>query len=125
MPHPVPVADLDDEQRDELLREVAERRARTAERAAALERDFDDIVAASADAVRDDEHDPEGATIAFERAQVSALLADARAQLTALDEAADRLAGEGAGRCEVCARSIAFERLLARPASTRCVACAS
>ncbi|MBW3620331.1 MAG: TraR/DksA C4-type zinc finger protein [Actinobacteria bacterium] len=116
---------LTEDERSELLAEVAARRARTAERAAALARDFDDIVTASADAVRDDEHDPEGATIAFERAQVAALLADARAQLEALRLAGDRLAGDDAGRCEVCREPIAFERLLARPASTRCVTCAS
>ncbi|MBW3659338.1 MAG: TraR/DksA C4-type zinc finger protein [Actinobacteria bacterium] len=115
---------LGEDQRDELLREVAARRERTVARITALEHDFDDIVEASSDAVRDDEHDPEGATIAFERAQVSALLADARGQLTALDVAAERLAGPDAGRCERCGGAIAHERLLARPASTRCVGCA-
>jgi DnaK suppressor protein len=119
------VARLTDQQLDELRAAIAARRARAEERARALAGDFDDIVTASADAVRDDEHDPEGATIAFERAHVSALLAAARAQLEALDAAEARLGGPGAGRCERCDGAIAFERLLARPATTRCVGCAA
>lgn len=93
-------------------------------RIAALERAFDDIVAASADAVRDDEHDPEGATIAFERAQVAALLADARAQLEALERAARRMNEPDAGRCDRCGAPIGYQRLLARPAATTCISCA-
>lgn len=116
---------LTDDQRAELLRHVGERRERTTARIVALEHDFADIVEASSDAVRDDEHDPEGATIAFERAQVAALLTDARTQLAALDAARGRLAGPDAGRCERCGEVIAFERLLARPAATRCVGCAA
>ena len=50
-----------------------------AERAAALAqiesltREFDGVVAASQASNADDEHDPEGATIAFERSQVETL----------------------------------------------------
>jgi len=40
---------------------------------AALTAEFDDIVAATTDGNSDDEHDPEGSTLAFERARVSAL----------------------------------------------------
>lgn len=99
--------------------------ARTARRAAALERDLANIIEVSADAVRDDEHDPEGATIAFERAQIAALLADAQARLAALGQATDRLERGDSGVCQRCAAPIGFERLLARPASTECIACAS
>ena len=99
--------------------------ARTAARAAALERDLVNIIEVSADSVRDDEHDPEGATIAFERAQVATLLADARAQMAAIEQATARLAGGEAGRCEDCGGPIGLERLLARPATTQCVTCAS
>jgi DnaK suppressor protein len=115
---------LTDHQRAELRAAVADGRARAQARADALLRDFEEIVTASADAVRDDEHDPEGATIAFERAQVAALLADATAQLRALDAAEDRLDHPDLGRCERCDGPIAFERLLARPTASRCVACA-
>ena len=47
-------------------------------RIAALTAELDDIVAATADANVDDEHDPEGSTIAFERARVSTLLSQGR-----------------------------------------------
>ncbi len=112
-------------ERDALRAGITAARERTAARADALARDLDDIISASADAVRDDEHDPEGATIAFERAQVMALLADAHAQLAALEEAAARVDEADVGRCERCGTGIGYERLLARPASTRCVGCAA
>ena len=117
--HELPAAD-----RAALRRSIDADRARTTARAAALERDFANIVEVSADAVRDDEHDPEGATIAFERAQVSALLADARRHLADLDRAVARLDEPHIGICEGCGNPIALERLLARPAATRCVSCA-
>ena len=111
-------------QRSELRAHIAAERQRTADRAAALQRDFDNIVTASADAVRDDEHDPEGATIAFERAQVSAMLDDAHAALVALDHAHQHLDGEAAGRCDRCGGAVGFERMLARPTATSCINCA-
>lgn len=120
-----PVEDLTATQRAELREHLTHERARAAARIAALERDFDTIVTASADAVRDDEHDPEGATIAFERAQVAALLADARTQLAALQRAGQRLDENDVCRCEHCGGPIGYERLLARPATTTCVGCAA
>ena len=117
--------DLTPARRDELRARLREQRDRAAARAESLVRDFEEIVTASADAVRDDEHDPEGATIAFERAQVAALLADATAQLRALEEAEARLDDPARDRCEVCAGPIGFDRLLARPTTTRCVGCAA
>ncbi len=47
--------------------------ADNAEQLAALHRQHEEVVAASRDSNADDEHDPEGATIAFERQQVVAL----------------------------------------------------
>lgn len=104
---------------------LAAERAQTRDRIAALTRDFDVIVAASADSATDDEHDPEGSTIAFERAQVSALLTAARAHLAEIDRAAERLRDRAFGACERCGQPIADERLLARPTARRCVTCAS
>ena len=103
---------------------LAIERARTATQIAALSRDFDEIVAGSEDANLDDEHDPEGATIGFERAQVIALLSQARAQLAELDEAADRLGRGTFGLCERCGNRIPVERLLALPSARVCVSCA-
>ena len=72
----------------------------------------------------DDEHDPEGATIAFERQHVVALIGQARDQLAAIDAALRRLDEGGYGQCERCGQPIAPERLAARPTATRCVSCA-
>ena len=100
--------------------------ARAAARAqiTALTGEFDDVVAASAASNADDEHDPEGATIAFERQQVAALLAAARARLADIEAALARRDAGGYGICERCARPIAPERLAARPAARTCISCA-
>ena len=103
---------------------AAEQQA-TLEQVAGLEREFSQIVAASQADNADDEHDPEGATIAFERQHVAALLAQARDHLTAIDEALARLDAGSYGYCERCGQPIPPERLAARPTATQCVACAS
>ncbi len=100
-------------------------RAATLHRMAALRRDFDGIVDSSALVAVDDEHDPEGATIAFERAQLAALLDQARQHLADLDQALARLDQGSYGRCERCGQPIAPARLAARPAARTCIACAS
>ncbi len=89
-----------------------------------LSREFEGFVAASESSNADDEHDPEGATIAFERQQVAALLDQARRRLADVEAAlARREAGEY-GRCEHCGRPIGDERLAARPAARTCIDCA-
>jgi DnaK suppressor protein len=107
-----------------LAHRLAHDRARTLARIAALERDLDALLDATADSP-DDEHDPEGATIGFERAQTTALLAAARGHLDELDEVAGRVAAGGYGTCERCGTPIGAERLEARPTARRCVACAT
>jgi len=98
--------------------------ADNAEQRRELRRQYDDFVAASRESNADDEHDPEGATIAFERQQVVALLeqaertrADIERGLTALDDGAY-------GVCETCGRPIGEERLDARPDARTCISCA-
>ncbi|WP_030756794.1 MULTISPECIES: TraR/DksA family transcriptional regulator [unclassified Streptomyces] len=103
---------------------LAADRADTLARTAALGRDFDGIVAANALVAVDDEHDPEGASTAFERAHVAALLVQAREHLEELDRALQRLEHGEYGRCEGCGRTIPPERLEIRPAATTCVHCA-
>lgn len=71
----------------------------------------------------DDEHDVEGASVGFERARVTALLASARARLAALDSAGKRVADGTFGRCQACGGPIGDERLAAVPDATRCVDC--
>jgi len=93
-------------------------------RIAALRREFADIVTAAAAANGDDEHDPEGATIAFEREHVAALLSQARSHLSEIDAALDRVEGGSYGGCVRCGRPIPAERLVARPTAVTCVPCA-
>jgi RNA polymerase-binding transcription factor DksA len=101
----------------------AERAAAEAQ-IAALTREFDAVVAASQAANADDEHDPEGATIAFERQQVVALLDSARRRLAEVDAALARRAEGRYGVCQSCGRPIAPERLAGRPAARTCIDCA-
>ena len=74
---------------------LADERAAALAQIEALTREFDSVVAASKASNADDEHDPEGATIAFERQQVVALLDQARRRLADVDAAlAHREAGD-------------------------------
>ena len=98
------------------------RRAR--ERVAALEREFAGLAEAASAAGTDDEHDPEGATLAFERQHAAALLEAAREQVAAADAALARLAAGQYGACERCGQPIGAGRLEARPAATTCIRCA-
>lgn len=86
---------------------------------------FDEVVAASAFSNADDEHDPEGATIAFERAQLAALVRQARSDLEEAVAALARLDDGIYGTCERCGRPVPAARLEARPTARRCVACAA
>lgn len=107
-----------------LLTLLEERRLRALRRCDALNSDFDDIVERSSDASRDDEHDPEGATIAFERAQVAALVSAAEQELVDVDLAVQRVRSGIHDRCETCGGEVPPERLRARPATRTCVGCA-
>lgn len=113
------------------VRDVQPRRERlqqdrleTTAEIADLTDDFDSTVAASVSSNADDEHDPEGATIAFERAQVAAVLALAQRRLVEIDEALARLADGSYGSCAQCGADIGDERLAARPSATTCIGCA-
>lgn len=99
-------------------------RAEAVRRLAGLTGQFDEVVAASRDTNADDEHDPEGATIAFERSQLAALVAQVRERLAEVEAALERLARGTYGTCEVCGRPIAPARLEVRPTARTCVGCA-
>jgi RNA polymerase-binding transcription factor DksA len=104
---------------------VARARARATRQVEALGQALRSIVDGAELTSTDDEHDPEGATIAYERAQTIALLRQARMDLDHLDLTADRLARDGEVRCLGCGRAIPLERLMALPTAQRCVLCAS
>jgi RNA polymerase-binding protein DksA len=103
---------------------LLEERAAALAQIDALTREFDAMVAASQASNADDEHDPEGATIAFERQQVVALLEQARHRLADIEAALARRQNGDYGTCENCGRPIAPERLAARPAARTCIDCA-
>ena len=106
------------------VRALLDDQDRTRDRLSSLTADFKGIVAAASDSNTDDEHDPEGATIAFERSQVSALIAQARAHLAEVDAALARVTAGTYDTCERCGRPIAPARLEARPTARTCVTCA-
>lgn len=95
----------------------------TLDRLATLTEDFDKLVAASRGDNADDEHDPEGATIAFERSQLDALVQQARRHLIEIDAASARLTSGTYGACELCGLPIPEDRLRARPTARTCVNC--
>lgn len=104
---------------------LEEERQAALDRLAALERDHVGIIESAGSANSDDEHDPEGATIAFEREHVAALLDQTREHLSQVDAALSRLDEGRYGQCERCGKPIAAGRLEARPTATTCIDCAS
>jgi RNA polymerase-binding transcription factor DksA len=105
---------------------LRDERARVLAIVDALSAEFDGIVAAADElGATDDEHDPEGNTIAFERQRVAAMLRDAQMQLSALDDALVSVAVGAYGTCASCGEPIGDERLAALPATRFCVTCAA
>ncbi|NYG07304.1 RNA polymerase-binding transcription factor DksA [Phycicoccus badiiscoriae] len=113
-----PRTDLDLESVAERLREERdEARARLT----TMTRDLEAVFAASTDSNADDEHDPEGQTIAYERSQLAALIQAAQDHLGAIEAAMLRLQQGSYGFCEVCHEPIPSARLDARPTARTCV----
>lgn len=114
----------DDDQLAAAAARLREERATLLASVAGMAEDMTKLFDASRDSNADDEHDPEGQTIAWDREQTAALLRDARARLAEIDVASARLDGGWDGSCEVCGGPIPPGRLLARPTTARCVGCA-
>ena len=100
-------------------------RAETRERLAHLIEDYDAMVAASRGSNADDEHDPEGATIAFERSQVGGLVRQAQLHAVEIDAAIGRLESGTYGTCEGCGGTVGAGRLEVRPVARTCIQCAT
>ena len=93
--------------------QLLQRLGRQAEsRIAALEQDLRGLFEASRSSNADDEHDPEGATIAFERAQLIAVLDAARRHVADVRAALRRIDEGTYGLCQRCSRPIPDERVL-------------
>jgi DnaK suppressor protein len=106
------------------MRRVVERRASLTDMATSLAERLAGIKEGSAWSTDDDEHDPEGVTVAFERAQVTGLLDLVRDELRELDLAEARIRAGTYGECERCGQPIGSGRLEALPAARTCVSCA-
>jgi len=103
---------------------LAAERAAALELLAGIERELSAIID-SGSAGADDEHDPEGATLAFERQHAAALLDGARRRLAEIDAALVRLADGSYGQCTACGAPIGAARLSARPTASTCIRCAA
>ena len=106
---------------DPLQNALAEARQRVEELTAARA----EVVSATEGSNVDDEHDPEGATIAFEREQLTALIGQAVRSVASAEAALAARAAGTYGRCAECGGDIGAERLVARPSATTCVRCAA
>jgi RNA polymerase-binding transcription factor DksA len=107
-----------------LRRAIELDRARASDQSAGLRRSFADIVEAAELTSTDDEHDPEGATIAYERAMVSELLRQVSDDLIALDGALARIDDKTIDTCVGCGGLIDLARLMALPSVRICIGCA-
>ena len=113
------------QQHDTLRSVLAADREATEALITRLGADLDSFTEARKDGATDDEHDPEGPTLAFERSQSTAILEQTRQHFAQIESAMLRLDDGSFGTCATCGKDIPFARLEVRPYSTQCVACAS
>ncbi|WP_045195927.1 TraR/DksA C4-type zinc finger protein [Rhodococcus sp. B7740] len=98
-------------------------RSRADRRLASLRAELASVIEGSRLTTDDDEHDPEGSTIAFERAKIAALITDTESEIREIDAAVLRLTAGTYGSCERCGSEIPAIRLEALPAARRCMQC--
>jgi RNA polymerase-binding transcription factor DksA len=116
------------DQRPTLAAPVAhlrEERAALVARLSQLTSDMTALVEASRDSNADDEHDPEGQTIAYERSQLAAVTTQVGDHIAEVDAALARVGAGTYGYCEVCGQPIDAARMEARPTARACVPHAS
>lgn len=99
-------------------------RASATELIETLKNMLDSFNASQRGVIADDEHDPEGPSIAVQRSESTVMLAQARQHLDEINAAMIRLEDGSYGVCLTCGRGIPLARLRARPQATRCVRCA-
>jgi RNA polymerase-binding transcription factor DksA len=100
---------------------LREERDEVRARLAIMSRDLENLFAASADSNADDEHDPEGQTIAYERSQLAALIMGAQDHLAGIEAGLIRMKEGKYGICEVCGQPIPAARMEARPTARTCI----
>lgn len=110
---------------DQFRQLLLDEREATVKLMADLGADIESLVQARQGSNNDDEHDPEGSTLAFERSQTDALLAQSTQRLADIAAALERLDAGTYGVCENCGEAIAPARLEARPYASTCITCAA
>jgi DnaK suppressor protein len=109
---------------DEVRAHIIAERRRLQSLVDSLTANFDDLAEAADASPPDDEHDPEGHTIAFERSQLTGRRNEYLQTIEELTIAESRLNDAEFALCENCGKPIPHERRLAVPSTTRCVECA-
>lgn len=110
--------------RADLVAALTRARAEVSRRVAEFEETTRAYADARGDADTDDEHDPEGSTLAWERAAAASSAEAAARHLAEIDAALARVRAGWDGACLVCGRPIPADRLAVRPSADRCVSCA-
>jgi DnaK suppressor protein len=108
------------ELRNRLLNDLARGEAELSR----LERDHASLIHASEFSNADDEHDPEGATIAFEREQLVSIMTRLQRTVADLRQALSDVDEGRYGICVSCAEPIDPARLEVRPQARLCITCA-
>jgi len=121
---PTRTSPLTTRQRTALLAQLQTDRELTRILIETVSEDMDAFVSARRDTATDDEHDPEGPTLAFERSQSSAILAQSLQHVAEIDAAFGRMDAGTYGLCTNCGRDIALGRLQVRPQAAHCISCA-
>lgn len=97
----------------------------TAQRLAEVADDMSVLADARGGSTADDEHDPEGVTLAEEWSRLEGLRAALEGERMQIESAVARLGTGEYGVCAVCGADIPVGRLEARPFADRCVRCAA
>jgi DnaK suppressor protein len=109
---------------DEVRKQIRAEQRRLQSLVESLTANFDDLTEAADASPPDDEHDPEGHTIAFERSQLSGRRSEYLHAIAELAADEVRLDDAQSSLCNVCGAPIPHERRMAVPTATQCVECA-
>ena len=89
-----------------------------------LDASLSDAREARSDGQADDEHDPEGPTMAATWSQLTGMHDDLDVELAEIAHALARIQAGTFGVCQRCAKPIGIARLRARPYAEFCIDCA-
>ncbi|HEX4058437.1 MAG TPA: TraR/DksA C4-type zinc finger protein [Galbitalea sp.] len=118
------ISPLTARQLTELRTRLGAERDQTVHLIQSIEDEMGAFMDARRDTATDDEHDPEGPTLAFERSQASASLAQSELHVREIDSALDRIDEGSYGLCTTCHGPIKLPRLQVRPRAAQCIQCA-